>query len=520
MSATESLTASVQFLKGVGSERAELLARMGIRSVADVLFCFPRKYQDLTTVCPIFELVEDELVSIRGTVTELDYRPRGYGKSILSVLVTDESGILRATWFNQPTMRHRFEIGKQVLLSGKAKRKGVAWEMAHPRVQNLDPDVDDDVSGEILPVYPLTQGVTQTFMRRLVRNAVEQFAGSVEEALPESLRTEYGVCTIQAALPQIHRPETDEQLQQARRRFVFQELLVLQLALAMRRHQLVHEQTAVPITLDQRIDSRVRRLLPFIMTPSQEQAIEEVMQDIAREVPMNRLLQGDVGSGKTIVAVYAMLVTVATGQQAVLMAPTEVLANQHFRTLTQMLAGSRVRLALWTGTLRAAERRETMAKLEAGDIDIVIGTQAIIHGELNLPKLGLVVIDEQHKFGVRQRAHLRDSGESPHYLVMTATPIPRTVAMTVYGDLDVSTMTGYPPGRQEVHTYVVTDDLRERWWNFYREQLRGTPGLRHHPACRRIGKRRTDGRPGSVRSTLQWRAGRISSAAGARPHAT
>ena len=472
MSGTETLTSSVQFLKGVGPERAELLERLGIRTVADVLFCFPRKYQDLTKLSPIFELVEDELVSVQGVVSEIDFRPNRFGRSVLAVLITDASGALRALWFNQPMMRNRFEVGQHVLLSGKPKRKGLSWEMAHPRVQTLDVSEGEEVLGEILPVYPLTSGLSQAAMRRLVRNAVERFADAVDEVLPDDLRESFSVCSMQQALPQIHRPSDQEQLDAARRRFVFQELLILQLALAMRRHQLVHEQTAIPIKVDARIDSRVRRLLPFIMTPAQEQAIDEVMADMAKSVPMNRLLQGDVGSGKTIVAVYAMLVAVAAGQQAVLMAPTEVLANQHYRTLSEMLANSRVRMALWTGTMKTGERRETKAKLEAGKIDVVIGTQAIIQGELTLPQLGLVVIDEQHKFGVRQRAHLRESGEAPHYLVMTATPIPRTVAMTVYGDLDVSTMKGFPPGRQEVHTYVVTEELRDRWWNFYREQLR------------------------------------------------
>jgi ATP-dependent DNA helicase RecG len=472
MSTTESLLSSVQLLSGVGPERAETLARLGIRTIADLLFCFPRRYQDLTLLKPIFELVEDEPVSVRGIVTEIDNQSRGFGRSRLTVLVSDSSASLRAMWFNQPAMRHRFEIGKQVLLSGKPKRKGLTWEMAHPRVQDLIVAEGEEASGEILPIYPLTQGLTQAAMRRLAKQALEKYGHFVEEALPASFQTEHQLCGITDALFQIHHPASQEEIDTARNRFVFQELLVLQLALAIRRYQLINEQTAIPVEMSAKIDSRVRRLLPFIMTPAQEKAIDEVVADMGRDTPMNRLLQGDVGSGKTVVALYAMLVVVAGGQQAVLMAPTEVLANQHFRTLTKMLANSRVRLALWTGTLGAAQRRETKAKLEAGEIDLVIGTQAIIQGELSLPKLGLVVIDEQHKFGVRQRAHLRDSGESPHYLVMTATPIPRTVAMTVYGDLDVSTMKGFPPGRQEVHTYVVTDDLRARWWNFYREQLR------------------------------------------------
>ena len=338
MSNVASLTSSVQYLKGVGPERVELLANMGIRNVADVLFCFPRRYQDLTNVCPISQLVEDQPVSVRGVVSELSFRLLRPGRSVFSVLVQGaDQAAMRAVWFNQPSIRHRFQHGKEVLLSGKPRLRGLTWEMAHPRVQDIVSD-EGEPAGEILPVYPLTQGLPQAAMRRIVRHAVAEYGQSVEEALPDELQAQFDVPPIHTALEQIHRPASHEQLEAARRRFVFQELLVLQLALAMRRHQLKHERTAVPIPVTARIDARVRRLLPFIMTPDQEQAIEEIMADMAQDVPMNRLLQGDVGSGKTVVAVYAMLVAVANEQQAVLMAPTEVLANQHYRTLTKMLA--------------------------------------------------------------------------------------------------------------------------------------------------------------------------------------
>ena len=357
MPSVASLTSSVQYLKGVGPERAELLANMGIRNVADVLFCFPRRYQDLTNVCPISQLVEDQPVSVRGVVTETSFRPLRPGRSVFSVLIQGpDQASLRSVWFNQPSIRHRFEYGQEVLLSGKPKRRGLTWEMAHPRVQDIVVD-EDEPSGEILPVYPLTQGLPQAAMRRVVRQAVAAYGASIEEALSAELQAQYDVPPIHTALDQIHRPTSHEQLAAARRRFVFQELLVLQLALAMRRHQLKHERTAVPIPVTARIDSRVRRLLPFIMTPDQEQAIEEITADMARDVPMNRLLQGDVGSGKTVVAVYAMLVAIANEQQAVLMVPTEVLANQHYRTLTRMLPHSRVRIAKWTGMLSTAQRR-------------------------------------------------------------------------------------------------------------------------------------------------------------------
>ncbi len=247
---------------------------------------------------------------------------------------------------------------------------------------------------------------------------------------------------------------------------------MLQLALAMRRRQFETLTTAPVIEASTKIDARVRRLFAWPLTPGQDQAVREISQDMARAIPMNRLLQGDVGSGKTLVAVYAMLTAVAQGFQAALMAPTEVLARQHFETLSRTLEQARVRIALWTGGMTPSERQETQTAVTRGEIDLVVGTQALVQSECDFANLGLVVIDEQHKFGVLQRAKLREAGIAPHYLVMTATPIPRTIAMTTFGDLDVSTLHDHPPGRQPVHSYLVSAAQRERWWEFFRQQLR------------------------------------------------
>jgi ATP-dependent DNA helicase RecG len=253
---------------------------------------------------------------------------------------------------------------------------------------------------------------------------------------------------------------------------VYQELLVLQLALALRKRMLTIDARAPELPTSAKIDARIVRLFPFELTAGQRQAIDEIAADMARPHPMNRLLQGEVGSGKTVVAVYAMLLAVAHGHQAALMAPTEVLARQHFRTLSVSLAESKVRMALLVGSLTAAERRQTLEQIAAGEVDLVVGTQAIIQEGVKFARLGLVVIDEQHKFGVKQRATLKQAGLDPHYLVMTATPIPRTVSMTLFGDLDVSTLREPPPGRQPVHTYLGDDDRREKWWDFFRKKLR------------------------------------------------
>ncbi len=468
--ASELLHTPVQFLKGVGPERAALLQRLGLHAAKDLLFFFPRDYQDLSSVKTLGEVREGDAVSIAGTIEEIDARVSDSGRSVLGILVRQGDEHLRGVWFNQPFLRQRFKFGQRIMLSGVVKRQGMCWEMRHPRVQSIESE--GVTAGPLLPVYPLTEGLKQTQLRRIVQGVLELCQTAIDEVFPDAVLHRMRVWPMAAALPQVHFPRDAASLEQARRRFVYQELLVLQLALALRRYQLRQRGQAEPLPIDSRIDARIRRLFPFALTADQEQAIQEICVDLSGRVPMNRLLQGDVGSGKTVVAIYAMLLAVAHGQQAALMAPTEVLARQHWQTLQACLAKAQVRLALLTGACTTAERNRLKTEIAAGERDIVVGTQAMLHAEMQLPRLGLVVVDEQHKFGVKQRAQLRGAGRDPHYLVMTATPIPRTVAMTLYGDLDVSTLRGNPPGRQGVHTYRGDDAQREAWWEFFRRKLR------------------------------------------------
>ncbi|HTQ39288.1 MAG TPA: ATP-dependent DNA helicase RecG [Pirellulales bacterium] len=484
-STIEALATPVQFLKGVGPDRAKLMERIGLRTAADVLFNFPRDYQDLSDVRTIDALEEDKLQSVRGTVEEIDLRNKGTGRSILGVLVRQESRYLRALWFNMPFMADKFRQGQEVLLSGKPRLKGGRWEMSHPRVQWIDTGEADATSqaqglqplglgpmrGEILPVYSLTEGLKQSGLRYITQQALDAYVELLEEAFPQPFLTAQQLLPIHTALREIHFPTNKDVLQQARRRFIYQEMFVLQLAMALKRNVQETRRQAPPLETSAKIDARITRLFPFELTAQQRKAIDEIAADMGRRTPMNRLLQGDVGCGKTVVAVYAMLLAVAHRCQAALMAPTEVLARQHLRTLQKLLAGSQVRMALLSGSLSAKEREETLRKLAAGEIDLVIGTQAIVYGDAQFKQLGLVVIDEQHRFGVRQRATLKQAGADPHYLVMTATPIPRTVAMTLFGDLDVSIISESPPGRQPVHTYLAEGENREKWWDFFRRHL-------------------------------------------------
>ncbi|HKD37172.1 MAG TPA: ATP-dependent DNA helicase RecG, partial [Pirellulales bacterium] len=469
-SPAELLATPVTYIKGVGPARAELLERLGLATARDVLFFFPRDYQDLTDMRSIADLEEDKLLSVRGVVEEVELRSTGVGRSLLGVLIRQDRHYLRALWFNQPFMQEKFSRGQEVVLAGKAKFRGGRWEMAHPQVQWIDPD-EEPPAGKMLPIYPLTEGLRQGNLRNIVRAALDNYSDLLDEVFPESYLAAKNLWPLKQALRQVHFPDNPASLMQAKRRFVYQELFILQLGLALRRHGQLIGGNAPPLESTPRIDARIRRLFPWELTSGQNEAIKAIAADMSRSTAMNRLLHGDVGSGKTVVAVYAMLLAVAHGHQAALMAPTEVLARQHFRTLSGLLTESRVRIGLLTGALTGREREELLRQITRGEVDIVVGTQAIVRSEVEFAKLGLVVIDEQHKFGVRQRAMLRQAGSNPHCLIMTATPIPRTVTMTLYGDLDVSTIADRPAGRQNIHTYLVRPEERAKWWDFVRRKL-------------------------------------------------
>ncbi len=467
---TSGLLTPVQFLKGVGPDRAPLLERLQLTCARDLIFYFPRDYVDLSQRRTVDELQSDEPVSLVAVVEDVEFRTTATGRSILGVLLRQEQGFFRAVWFNQPFMQQRFRRGQTVLVAGAPKLKGMRWEFVHPRVTPLEGE--DQAPGEVLPVYSLTDGLRQHQMRRIIQATVDEYAALVPEVFPEGYLASHQLCSIQTALREVHRPSCPARLQEARYRLVYQELLTMQLALAFRQRQLSERQRAIGLELNTKIDARIRRLFPFQLTPEQNAVIAEITSDLGRTVPMNRLLQGDVGAGKTAVAAYAMLLAVAHGAQAVLMAPTEILARQHFHTISELLASSQVRIRYLAGGVSGKQRESIVQELQDGRVDILIGTQAVISQEIRFHRLALVIIDEQHKFGVLQRAVLRQGSTDPHYLVMTATPIPRTIAMTLFGDLDVSLLNGSPPGRQPIHTYIGEDEQRGRWWEFFRKKLR------------------------------------------------
>jgi ATP-dependent DNA helicase RecG len=407
-----------------------------------------------------------------GVVAGVSPVPPGRPRLPFSVLLRDGSGYLKAVWFNAPYLERVFKRGQRVILYGKViGYRGGPLEIQHPEFEIVDQEEDDTLhTGRLVPIYRLTEGLGQRQLRALLWRIVESHAREVPESLPEAIRARRKLLPLPDALRAIHFPEDEAALTAARRRLAFEDFLLLQLGLAIRRHR-EGQARGVSIQPRGRLVARLLEALPFTLTRAQERVWEEIRRDLARPVPMNRLLQGDVGSGKTIVAALAILAAVEAGYQAGLMAPTEILAEQHFLTLERLLSPLGVRVTLLTSAVKGRERDALLEGVADGAIPVLVGTHALIQEGVVFHRLGLAVVDEQHRFGVIQRASLRAKGEQPDLLVMTATPIPRTLALTLYGDLDVSVIDEMPPGRQPIVTALRTEAKRPRIYAFIRAEL-------------------------------------------------
>lgn len=479
------LETPVQYVRGVGPVRAELLSKLGVQTVRDLLYYLPRDVLDLSRLSSVPELDQARHHSIRGEVVDREARSLTRGRTLTCVLLKSAGGYVRGIWFNQPYMLQKFQIGDHVLFSGQPRFRQGRWEFAHPQVQWLGEGDDGSTTPGVLPRYGLTEGLSMHELRRITANAVEEYAAYLPETLPEAFRQQWGLPDIRAAIREIHVPATVAAYQAGRRRLLFEDLLEFETALALRRRYWQSEHRAWPLSCTAKIDARIRRLFPFRFTAGQNAAVAAIVADLAAERPMHRLLQADVGAGKTAVAIYAMLVAVANHCQAVLMAPTEVLAQQHWQTLERLLAHSRVRRRLLTGQATASQKQWVLEEIASGEADLIVGTQAVIQESVRFHKLALVVIDEQHKFGVGQRARFSQADFTPHVLVMTATPIPRSLCLTIYGDLDLTTITEHPPGRQRVITCRLTDQTAlAKAWDFLRKKLR--EGRQAYIVCPRI----------------------------------
>ena len=455
-------------LSGVGPVRSGKLAKLGLERLEDVLWHFPLRYEDRRKIYTVREAPEGEMCCVKAMIAQSPQLSRARsGVELVKVRCVDETGTLNLTFFHQSYLRHTFSPGDQYVFYGKAERQGRGLAMVNPLFEK---EGEEKYTGRIVPVYPLTAGIHNALMMNLARLAVDQVAPTVEEVLPLWVRQRYGLCQQEFALSNIHFPQNFEGLEGARKRLIFEELMTLTCGLAMLKGRRQHFDG---LTFTSKSPGEFAALLPFAPTGAQRRAMEDIFHDVTSGQSMNRLVQGDVGSGKTAVAAYGAWVAALSGEQCALMAPTELLAEQHYRTLSTLLGPSGIRVELLTGSVKGAVRKKLLQELKSGDVQVLVGTHALFSQGVEYHQLGLVIADEQHRFGVAQRGALAAKGGKtpPHVLVMSATPIPRTLALMIYGDMEVSIIDELPPGRTPVSTYVVGEDKRQRMYGFVRTQV-------------------------------------------------
>jgi ATP-dependent DNA helicase RecG len=466
-----SLETPVQYLKGVGPARAEALAEMGVTTIRDLLEYYPRDWVFMPEPIPIARMQEGQKVCLVGLIESTDYLSHRR-KPVFEVMLADETGYCRVLWFHGGYLVNQLEPGKYLMVHGTVSKYKHMLQLTNPKFLILEgpprADVNEPFSG---PVYPASGKLPSWQIRKIIRSHIGEMAPLMPELFTPAFLKKNVLIPRAEAFCKIHHPNDDTELAQAKRRLKYDELFLMQTGLALKRFHLRHSSPAPVITVDDQIDSRIRRRFPFLLTEDQNQVIAEICADLSKSVPMNRLLQGDVGSGKTVVALYAALAAVANKLQTAIMAPTEILARQHYESMERFLKDSRVRRELITGGITGKKREALIGRIRDGQVDIVVGTVALLQSDIEFANLGLVIIDEQHKFGVHQRATLR-KGRNPHCLVMTATPIPRTLAMTAFGDLDVSIIRHCPPGRGDVVTRWAQPHNREAAMDFIRQRLR------------------------------------------------
>ena len=458
------LNTDVCYIKGIGEQRAKALGKLGIATLRDLISYFPRAYDDRTQLRRIADLVPGETAGVAAMVASpptVTHVRRGL--DLVKLRAVDDTGTLDVTFFNQAWLKNNLRQGETYIFYGRTEGSLLRHQMANPVVE---PEGRREVTGRIVPIYPLTAGVSQLILSRSIRQGLTACADILPDVLPDRVRREHQLCRIEYAYENIHFPESAEALDLARRRLAFEELFLFTIGLERlrSRREVVHVPPCGGVDMESFYSAP-----PFTLTDAQRRCVEEALADMRSGTPMNRLCQGDVGSGKTMVAAACVFFCVKNGRQAALMAPTEILAQQHYHGLAPLLENLGIRCALLTGSTSAKTKKSIAAQLESGEIDFAIGTHALITGSVVYQNLGLVVTDEQHRFGVAQRADLAAKGDHPHILVMSATPIPRTLALILYGDLDVSVIDQLPPGRQPVQTFAVTSRYHQRVYNFIRK---------------------------------------------------
>lgn len=488
----DNLKTSIRYFKGVGPKKGEELSKLGISTVEDILYYLPSRYEDRSNFTAIKDLKTGEYQTIKGDIVTLGSRVAKNGMPIFQMAITDQTGFIHATWFNQPYLKDYFKRGEKVVLYGKVEQYD-KLQIVQPEYEilpRLRPvgrlaagsrqsettagkgDETDSVHiGRIVPIYPATSRLTQRYLRGLAFLAVSKYARHLKEKLPTYILAREKLVDVKFAAQNIHFPVSFANLEKAYRRIVFEEFFMLQLALAIKKKNSSRDGEGLSHDIRGAVSESFRGMLKFELTDAQKKAVADIERDMSSGQPMNRLLEGDVGSGKTVVAAYALALTAQNGFQGALMAPTEVLARQHFIVLSELLMPLGISVALLIGGIDPKAKRAVYSDIKEGKVNIVVGTHAVIQAAAEFKKLGLAVIDEQHKFGVTQRSILKQKGVNPHILVMTATPIPRTLAMTVYGDLDISIIRELPKGRGAIATYWVEDEKRKKVYDFIREEI-------------------------------------------------
>ena len=457
------ISTNIQYLKGVGEKRAKILGKLGIFTVGDLLRFYPREYTDWSNVTSIAAAPFDEPCCIKATI---DHRPRGAKVSkamtVYKTVATDGESLLNITIFNSKYTAESLEAGKEYLFYGKVGGNFHRREMSSPLIEKAE-------SGQrIHSIYHLTAGINSKYIEKLIRQVFSQGDNYFTDCLPQSLRDKLCLMEINKAIRELHLPTNADMLNEARRRVIFEELFIFQLGLMKLKG---NRKETTPVAISNDYTDEFKRLLPFRMTGAQDRAVSESIRQMTSGITMNRLLQGDVGSGKTAVAAALIYTVVKNGYQCAFMAPTEILAQQHFRTCQNFFKNTDIHAELLTGSVTAANKRAIKQRLKDGETQLIIGTHALIQDDVEFDSLGLVITDEQHRFGVKHRAALSKKGTNPHTLVMSATPIPRTLALMLYGDLDVSVLDELPPGRQPIETYYVTGKLRARAFTYVKKHL-------------------------------------------------
>ncbi|AFY80850.1 ATP-dependent DNA helicase RecG [Oscillatoria acuminata] len=481
--ASVSLNQALSQVSGIGSRNADKLAKLGLYTIYDLLYNFPRDHVDYARQVNIKELEAGETVTIIGTVKRCDCfsSPRNKKLTILNLVIKDNTGQIKLCRFFagrqsnrgwQEIQKRMYPTGAVVAASGLVKTSKYGVSLDNPQIEVLDESgtIESLSVGRVVPIYALTEGVTADIVRKAVKSVIPHVK-LLGDPLPDSLRSRYQLMGLQEAVSQIHFPGDRDILEEARRRLVFDEFFYLQLGLLHRRQGLRETQTGAVLSGKGKLINKFYKLLPFKLTNAQQRVIAEILEDLQKPKPMNRLVQGDVGAGKTVVAVVAILAAIQAGYQAAFMAPTEVLAEQHYKKLVNWFNLLHLPVELLTGSTKTAKRKQILPQLETGELPVLVGTHALIQDPVNFHKLGLIVIDEQHRFGVGQRAKLQQKGEDPHVLTMTATPIPRTLALTLHGDLDVSQIDELPPGRQAIQTTIFSGKERTHAYDLIKREV-------------------------------------------------